>query len=118
MRGFGAVFAPARRLQGNRHCLCAKHLDTGIKSKNIVYSNLIPATIFQMISTTKKMSLMRLQKDTISIQFWGRLFQFLHWFLTIGPLVGNIRDLRTVFRVREQPVYLREALLSRINPIL
>ena len=28
------------------------------------------------------------------------------------------RDLRRVFRVKELPVYLREALLSRINPIL
>ena len=53
----------------------------------------------------------------------GTLFSVLHfifdelWFLTTGPLVGNIRDLRRVFRVRE-PVYLREALLSRINSIL
>ena len=36
------------------------------------------ATIFQMIPTTTKTSLMRLQKDTISIQFWCRLVQILH----------------------------------------
>ena len=38
----------------------------------------MPATIFQMIATTTKTSLMRVQKDTISIRFSGRLVQFLH----------------------------------------
>ena len=38
-------------------------------------------------------------------------------FLTTGPIVVT-RDLRIVFQVKELPVYLQEALLSRINPIL
>ena len=39
----------------------------------------MPATIVQMISTTTKMSLLKLQKDTISPSSLGsRLFQFPH----------------------------------------
>ena len=38
----------------------------------------MPASIIQMISTTSKMSLMRLHKGTISMQFWGRHAQILH----------------------------------------
>ena len=40
------------------------------------------------------------------------------WFLTTSPMINNYtHDLRRVVRVKELPVYLREALPSRMNPI-
>ena len=39
------------------------------------------------------------------------------WFLTTGPLVG-ISVIFAEFPVRDLPVCLGEALLSRMNPIL
>ena len=40
------------------------------------------------------------------------------WFLTTAPMVLTPCDLRRLFRVKQLPVYLREALLSRVNPFL
>ena len=65
--------AEVRRVRG----FCAVTL--GLKDRNITdHPNLMPATICRMIATTTKTSLMRLQKNTISIWFSGRLVQFLH----------------------------------------
>ena len=40
------------------------------------------------------------------------------WFLTTGPMVIKLMILTEFLQVRELPVYLREGLLSRKNPIL
>ena len=40
------------------------------------------------------------------------------WFLTTGKMVGLSVIVAEFFRVKQRPVYLREASLSRINPIL
>ena len=56
VRGFGVVLTPPVAHKGIAFACKRNTLNAGI-------------TIFQMISTTLKMSLMRLLKGTISIQF-------------------------------------------------
>ena len=56
-------------------------------------------------------------EDAVLYSIFSAIFDEM-WLLTTGPMVKKNRDLHRVFRVKELPVYLREALLSRINPIL
>ena len=67
MRGFAVVFTPPVAYKGIAIACKRNTLTLALKEKITVHPNLMPATIFQMIATTKKTSLMRLQKDTIFV---------------------------------------------------
>ena len=80
MRGFDELLTPPVAYKRIAITSERNTLTLGSKKKKLCSSQL--HACHQMISTTSKMSLMKLQKGTISIQFRGRLFQFLHRAMT------------------------------------
>ena len=85
-------------------------LSTGNKNLSLLQRHLSPFDPWPLLLF--RFSLVRRHSFVVEV---SDLYFFSPSFSVSGR---NIRDLRRVFRVGEGPIYLREALLSRINQIL